>query len=153
MKKSMIIIVIIASIFAFIPKDTYALSNNNSILIIDKTTDNITDWTKDYDQPDQTCEGDDSILGNPQDENSVAWLLDKILSYATVAGMLLVIVLSTIDFVSVIVSGNDDAMAKAWKKFGMRLVLAGLLFFVPTITNALLDLFGLTSESTCGIKQ
>jgi len=151
MKKFIIIIFIIISVFTFGFINTNAKTYSSSILIMDKT-DSISDWTKDYNQ-DLTCEGDDSILGNPDDENSVAWLLNKALRYSTIIGMLLVIILSTIDFLSVIVSSSDEAMAKAWKKFGMRLLLAALLFFVPTITNALLDLFGFTSQSTCGIEQ
>ena len=67
--------------------------------------------------------------------------------------MILVVVLSSIDFTKVIVKGDDEAMQKAVKKLAMRLLLAALLFFVPTITNVVLDVFGLTSESTCGIGQ
>lgn len=149
MKKIIIFVFIVVSVFTFVNTNVSAKSISGPILVMDK---DISGWTKDYDQ-DVTCEGDNSILGNPEDENSVAWLLNKVLRYSTIIGMLLVIVLSTIDFVSVIISGSDEAMAKAWKKFGMRLLLAALLFFVPTITNALLDLFGFTSQSTCGIEQ
>lgn len=118
------------------------------------STDQIDGLTDNYDEDSyQTCEGNDSILGDPNDDTSVAWLLDQVLTYATVAGMLLVVVLSSIDFVTVIVKSDDEAMAKAAKKFGLRLIFAVLLFFVPTITNAILDIFGLTSQSTCGLQQ
>ena len=98
----------------------------------------------------QNC---NTLLGNPSDSNSVAWLIDKILTYATIAGMGLVVVLSSVDFLKVITNGSDDEMAKASKKLAIRLLLAALLFFVPTLTNAMLAIFGLTSDSTCGIQQ
>lgn len=92
-----------------------------------------------------TC---NTILGNPDNSNSVAWLIDKILSYIQVLGPILVIILSSVDFAKVIIQSDDEAMAKAQKKLIIRLVLAGSLFFLPVIIKVLLGAFGLTS---CGI--
>ena len=149
MKKYIFLFIIIA-FFAFAPIKTYALSFNDVFFIADQ--DNAIFDENNYNQ-EQTCTGSDSVLGDPNDEDSVAWLLDKILTYATIAGMLIVVVLSSVDFLGVIVSGKEDAIAGAAKKLGFRLLLALLLFFVPTITNTILSLFGLTSESTCGLQQ
>lgn len=152
MKKIMFIFTLLVfTFFICSPIHVEALSINNGVLIMDRF-DDINDMTDDYNQ-EQNCTGSDSILGDPKDPNSVAWLLDKILSYATLAGIVLVVILSSIDFLKAIVSNGDDSLAKAKKKLILRLILAVVLFFVPTITNALLDLFGLTSESTCGIGQ
>lgn len=150
------IILLIISVFVFKPNDAFALSFNDVIYYgvnppINDIGD-VSDLNDDYNQ-EQTCTGENSILGDPNDENSVAWLLDKILTYSTLVGMVLVVVLSSIDFLKVIVNSSDDDMAKAGKKLALRLVFAILLFFVPTITNAILDLFGFTSDSTCGIQQ
>ena len=49
-------------------------------------------------------------------------------------------------FRSVIVKSDDEAMGKATKKLTTRLILAALLFFIPTLVQVLLDLFGLTSN-------
>ena len=94
----------------------------------------------------------DSLLGNPNDEDSVAWLLQYLLNMIKIVGPILVIVLSSVDFLKVIVKSDDDAMAGAAKKLGYRLILAGLLFFIPTIVTAILQLFGITSDPTCGIQ-
>lgn len=150
MKKSLLLVTLLISLFIYSPVKVNALSISDSIFMGAKTK--ITDMTDDYNQ-DQNCTGGDSILGDPNDPNSVAWLLDKILSYATLAGVILVVIFSSIDFLKGIVKSDDDTLAKAKKKLVLRLILAVLLFFVPTITNAVLDLFGLTSESTCGIGQ
>jgi hypothetical protein len=93
-----------------------------------------------------------SLLGNPEDPDSVAWLLQKLLNYIKVLGPILVIVLSSVDFLKVIIKSDDDAMTTAGKKLGYRLILAGLLFFIPTIVQVLLGIFGLTSDPTCGIN-
>ena len=95
------------------------------------------------------CEG--TLLGSTADPNSVAWLLQQIFTFVKVIGPILVVVLSSVDFIKVIAKGDDDAMAKAQKKLFTRLVLAVLLFLIPTLVEVLLDLFGLTTNSTCGI--
>lgn len=146
MKKVILTMFLVISFFSFISIKVHAVNTQ----IVEGNSPN---FNEQFDQSEQTCDGDESVLGNPNDENSVAWLLNKGLKYSTIAGMLAVIVFSTFDFVGVIINGSDEAMAKAWKKLGLRMFFALLLFFVPTITNALLDLFGLTSQSTCGIEQ
>lgn len=93
-----------------------------------------------------------SLLGNPNDPDSVAWLLQYLLNAIKVVGPILVIVLSSVDFLKVIIKSDDDAMAAATKKLGYRLILAGLLFFIPTIVEVLLGIFGITSDPTCGIQ-
>ena len=158
MKKAFFIVVfVLVSFFAFFPVCAGAKTISEPIVFATKTsiqdwTTDITDFNKDYGK-DQNCTGKDSILGDPNDEDSVAWLLDKILTYVTIIGMVIVVVLSSIDFLKVIAKSDDEEMAKATKRLIIRLLLAALLFFVPTITNAMLDIFGLTSESTCGIHQ
>lgn len=157
MKK--VILVFIISVLVFYPVKAFAVDLDHYILIGAKTpkvtsSSDISGLMDDYDEDSyQSCEGSDSVLGDPNDPDSVAWLLDQILTYATIAGMLLVVVLSSIDFLTVIVKSDDESMAKAARKFGLRLIFAVLLFFVPTITNAILDIFGLTSQSTCGLQQ
>lgn len=153
MKKNLLIIVFI-SLFIFNPINAKALEYNNIKDFIEigatsqvTSTSDIEDWSEKYNK-DQNC---NTLLGNPDDENSVAWLLKQILKYGTIAGILLVVVFSSVDFTKVIVKSDDDAMQGAIKKLGYRLILAALLFFLPTITNAILDIFNLQSDSTCGI--
>ena len=93
-----------------------------------------------------------SLLGDPNDPDSVAWLLQQVLDIIKVVGPILVVVLSSIDFVKVIIKSDDEAMGKAQKKLVTRLILAALLFFIPILVTVLLDLFGLTSASTCGLN-
>ena len=93
-----------------------------------------------------------ALLGNPNDPNSVAWLLQQILNYIRIIGPILVVVLSSVDFAVVIVKNDDDSLGKAKKKLINRLLLVIALFLVPTLVSAILDIFGITGEGTCGIS-
>lgn len=161
MKKNVLFfITIFATLLVIFPTNVAAKINNVSInmsdyiLIADEeddlTLEDLDDWSDDTEE--QSCDPNDSILGNPEDKNSVAWLLQQILNYIKILGPILVVLLSSLDFGKVIIQGDDEAMAKAQKKLIYRLILAALLFFIPTIVTALLDIFGLTSDPTCGIK-
>lgn len=94
-----------------------------------------------------------TILGDVNNENSVAWLVQKILNYIKILGPTIAIVLSSIDFTKAIVTSDDDSMKKAQSKFIKRMIAALLLFFVPLITQILLGLFGFTSDNAiCGLQ-
>lgn len=153
MNRTMLFVISLLTILCVvIPVNVNALpafDSDNNPVVKSKMVKDVNNWMNDYNQP-QNC---NSLLGSPGDSNSVAWLIDKILSYLTIAGMALVVVLSSVDFAKVVMKGDDDAMAKATKKLITRLILAGLLFFVPTLTSTIFALFGLTSDATCGIQQ
>ncbi len=146
-----------------LPMNTVAkesnLNINNYIYVANKpvdpnaeTIDQATQgWMDDYNQ-DQNCSGGSSILGDPNDENSVAWLLQQILNYIRIIGPILVVVLSSVDFAVVIVKNDDDSLGKAKKKLINRLLLVAALFLAPTLVSAILDIFGITGEGTCGIS-
>ncbi len=115
------------------------------------TAEDMQKWMEGY-NGDVDCSGKTGILGDPNDENSVAWLLQQILNYIKVLGPLLVIVLSAIDFIKVIIQSDDESMAKAQKKLIIRLLLAAALFFIPTLVTVLLNIFGITSDPLCGLS-
>ena len=129
-KKTYIVLclLLIGGVFCFTPVRVSALS---SLSILD-------------------CE--DTLLGSVNDEDSVAWLVQQILDLIKVVGPILVVVLSSIDFLQVILKGDDDAMGKATKKLITRLILAILLFLVPVLVEWLLDIFGITTSGICGLN-
>lgn len=150
MKKIISILIIFVFVILFAnPIDTFALDiesfSNDSIVSykLDGASDIVNGLNKDQD-----CSG---VLGDPNDENSVAWLLQTILNFTRVIGPVIVVILSSIDFAKVIVTSDDDAMNKTKKKLAQRLILAVLLFFVPTLASVILSVFGITSNPTCGI--
>lgn len=81
-------------------------------------------------------------FGNKSDDNSVAWLLIKILGYVRIAGPVLVLILTTIDYLRALIQSDDETMSKINKKVGTRLLLIALLFLVPTLVTAILNIMG-----------
>ena len=165
-KMNIFIIGVFVVINLLLPINVNATTSDNTnkisdyILIMDKeknknknqgtTLEDLEDWNKEYDQ-EQDCDPANSMLGDPEDEDSVAWLLQQLLNYIKILGPILVVVLSSLDFAKVIIQSDDEAMAKAQKKLIYRLLLAAALFFIPTLVMVLLNLFGITSDPTCGI--
>ena len=144
-KKLMLFIYIFGILLSIVPVKTSAIelhdvSDNIYVLANNTTTSQNVD-----------CDGSDSLLGNPEDENSVAWLLQQIFNFVKIVGPILVVVLSSIDYAKVIIQSDDESMDKANKKLMWRLILAALLFFIPLLIQVFLQMFGFTSDSTCGI--
>lgn len=151
MKKIISLLVIfIFSILFVNPINTYALDIRgfSSDSFVTYKLDDANSMLNGF-NADQDCSG---VLGSVDDENSVAWLLQTILNFIRVIGPVIVVVLSSIDFAKAIVTSDDDTMSKTKKKFMQRLVLIFLLFFVPTLASACLQIFGITSDPTCGIR-
>lgn len=97
-----------------------------------------------------TCK---SILGDVNNEKSVAWLVQRLLNYVKVLGPTIAIILGSIDFGKAIVLSDEENMKKAQNKFIKRMIAAIALFFVPLLTQVLLGLFGITSDNaSCGLK-
>lgn len=112
-------------------------SNNGNV-----TLDDLKEDLNSYNQA-TDCVG---ILGDPGNEETVAWLLQQILNYIKILGPILVVILSSMDFAKAIIASDDESMKKAEKKLMIRLVLAVALFLVPTLVSVMLNIFGYTSD-------
>ncbi len=93
----------------------------------------------------------ESVLGDVNDEDSVAWLLQKILNYIKILGPSLAVIYSALDFTKAIVSSNNDSMKKTQQKLINRIIAVALLFLIPTLTEVVLEMVGITC-STAGLK-
>ena len=145
MKKGLITILLIAaSVMFFSPVNTMALGYNNVVIVEKSESNNILTNTINI--------AKEPLLGDPSDENSVAWLVQLVFNIVKVMGPILVILLSSVDFIMVIIKSDNEQFQKAQKKLITRLILALLLFLVPTIVEVLLQVFGITGSSTGGIK-
>lgn len=92
----------------------------------------------------------ESILGNPTDENSVAYYAQIALNVIKYVGILLCIILSSLDIIKAIMGNDKDAHKPVVEKTIKRFMYAAILFFVPSLVNALFTILGLFSS--CGIK-
>lgn len=90
----------------------------------------------------------DEVVGS-----EVRSFLQKIFNYVKILGPILVILLGSIDFLRSILVNDDENMKKVQKKFGIRLLCALGLFFLPLIANLIINLvFGTSGDQVCGIK-
>lgn len=131
----------------------------NDYFLIADNTDKTTKTDKDENKTDKSdnnndvqydqeleCEG---LLGDPNNEDSVAWFIVKILNYLRLLGPLMVLVLSSLDFAKAILTSDDESLKKAQSNLITRLILAALLFVLPTLIEVILDIFGITSSDIC----
>lgn len=93
-----------------------------------------------------------SQLIDTETEGSFGWLLQKILNYIKIAGPILVVLLSALDFIKAIASSEEDAFKKAQSRLVIRLVAALALFLVPTFVELLLGLINGINDPSCGLK-
>ena len=91
----------------------------------------------------------DAIFGDPSKEGSVAFFLNEIFGIIKFVGPIIAMVLVTFDFVKAVASSDKDALYKAAKNAGLRIIFALLLFFIPSLINGLFGMFGF--YGTCGI--
>lgn len=153
--KLIVLLVLIASILLPARVNAKEYSNNNNVNVVSNYVQIAADKVSDVEKMDdgfgnnQSC---NSLLGNPKDEKSVAWLLVTILNYMRVLGPLIVVVLSGIEFTKTIVQSDDDAMKKAKNHLITRLILVGVLFLIPTLTKLLLQIFNVISDPMCGVE-
>ena len=90
------------------------------------------------------------ILGNPNNPDSFAFMIQKVLNYVKIIAPILVILLSGFDFTKNALSGDDDEMKKALKKLGIRLACAAGVYLAPLLTGFILKLINDSSvDSTC----
>lgn len=90
----------------------------------------------------------DGIFGF--EEGNVGWLIQKILNYIRIIGPILVVVLSSVDFIQAVFSSDEKAMKKAQSKLTIRLICAIALFLIPTLVNLALHLINGISDPNCG---
>ena len=98
------------------------------------------------------CSGQNAVLGNVNDPDSVARLLHKLLDYARLIGPFIVLIMSSLDYLKAVLNSDDDSLKKANKKLVTRLMLIVALFLLPTLVSVLLNVLGFTSHEVCGLQ-
>lgn len=94
-----------------------------------------------------------SLLGNPEDNinKPPAYYMNFVFDLLKYAAIVLLFVLTIVEFFKAIPSNDQDAIKKAVQKTIKRLILAVIIFFLPDLINFVLELLGIVSDPTCGI--
>jgi hypothetical protein len=80
--------------------------------------------------------------------------MQLMLNYIRIAGLVLTVVLSVMDYTKAIFSNEDNSNSKTNKRFSTRLIVLALLFLIPAVLTFILKLFniqGVGESGTCGI--
>ena len=94
-----------------------------------------------------TC---NTILGDTKDPKSFAYYLQLIFTIIKYAGPILVVALTTFDYIGAVASGSAETLKKVNKKTAIRIAAMLLLFLLPTIILTVLKIFNIMGD--CGIK-
>lgn len=89
------------------------------------------------DTPDVSCEG---IFGDPNDSNSLRYLINEILTYPRIIVPILIIGLGFLDLGKAVIASKEDEMKKAQSTFIKRLIIGVAVFLVPAIVNLIMYL-------------
>lgn len=98
-----------------------------------------------------TSNGCVSYLGNPETKGEPAYYLQFIFNLMKYAAIILLLVLTIMEFSKATVSSNQDAMKKALQNTIKRLIIAVIIFFLPILIKFVFELLGIYSAGTCGI--
>ncbi len=118
-------------------RSTYAKEHGHS------SDDTTIDMGKDIST--NTCE---EVLGE-----SVVEFIQMIFNYIKILGPILVILFSSIDFTRSILSSDEENMKKTQKRFGIRILCAIGLYFLPLLATFIINLvFGTSGSQVCGLR-
>lgn len=92
----------------------------------------------------------DAILGDPNNNSSVAHLLQEAFNVIKFLTPILVLAFCTIEFIKATASQDKDMLQKATKNSFIRLIVGLIILVLPTLINFILELMGWVG--TCGIK-
>ena len=95
--------------------------------------------------------GCDTIFMTDGELNEFGEFLDGVYLFIKVAAPVLVIVLSTIDYLKAIASSNADEIKKCNKRTITRVIIGIIIFFLPYLLDLLFHMFGLYDISRCNI--
>lgn len=94
-----------------------------------------------------------SIFGPEDNRNELYHALQDIFNLLKFAAPILLIVLSTIDYIKAITSHDAEGLKKANEKFVKRLAIGVAIFMLPFILDFIFEVFGVYDIQTCGIGK
>lgn len=91
-----------------------------------------------------TASGDCGVLGDPNNEDTIAYYLQQVFNIIRFAGPILVVLLTVYDLIKVVSeSKQDEQLKKVGIKTLKRVIYAVLLFVLPTLITIVFNLVGL----------
>ena len=79
-------------------------------------------------------------------DGDVKKLINEVLTIISVASIILLIIMSMIEFVKAITGANDDLIKTAFKHTIIRIVCVVILFLLPILVSSIIDLVNKINE-------
>ena len=96
-----------------------------------------------------------TLLGGDGTNTSLVDLLKTGLNVIKIIVPIILIVLGSLDFAQAVFASNEDAIKKAQSKFVKRLIIAAVIFLIPSVLKVILQLansiWGNIDPDFCGI--
>lgn len=150
--KLKIFLIIISMIFIFNTNTIMvkAETNKNVSIIVEETISNEVHLL----EPEEltSC---DSLLGNPKADGSngskasPAYYMSFAFSVMRYAAIILLIVMTIMDFTSAVAAQDNDVMRKSISKLGKRAVMCVIIFLLPTLIDFVLQFLHQSQVSDC----
>ena len=83
---------------------------------------------------------DCSIFGSKNDKDSIAYLVNEVMSYMRIIVPVLIILFGTIDFLKAVVAKNAEDMKKHTMTFVKRIIAGLIVFLAPVVVNVVMQL-------------
>jgi len=94
----------------------------------------------------------ETLLGNPDDDGTPAFYMVIAFTVMKYAAIIILIVVTVMDFIGAAASQDNDALKKAMEKATTRIILCVIIFILPTLIEFVLKYIAETNEGLCGIK-
>ena len=151
MKKIIFLTIIFLTFTPTVLASSTTLSNNLNSNFETILTANETETNSTYVDLD-TSKGCESYLGNPTEPGDPAYYLQFVFDLMKYLAIILLFVLTAVEFGKATIASNQDAIKKAIQNTIKRFIIAVIIFFLPSLIEFLLTLMGVYSASTCGIS-
>ena len=120
--------------------------NNNVSIVIESSSSKVNHLLEVED-----LAGCDSILGDPNKDNPAtpAYYLSFIFSIMRYAAIVILIVMTIMDFTGAVAAQDNDIMKKSISKLSKRFIMCIIIFFLPTLIDFILKFLHNSQISDC----
>ncbi len=127
----------------------FNLSDYKDLTITESETNSESNLDSDVSEK-TDCNGE--LLGYPDDPGSPAYYLVKVFHVIKYVALVLLVVLSVMDFTGAIASHDADVIKKVTNKLIMRFIICVIIFLLPYLIELFLKYLVERNTSLCGIE-
>lgn len=92
-----------------------------------------------------------SMFGSPNEKGTTSWYLVRVFRVMKYVAIILLLVLTIMDFVTAVSASDSDAIKKASSKAIKRFVICVVIFVLPTLIEFVLQFLNDSALDVCGI--